>query len=111
MSGYSSTREVGNTTGGTWPIGELAHLSGVTSRTLRHYDAIGLLTPRGVGAGRRRVCGRGELLRLQQILVLRGLGVGAWGTSERRITPVIAKVGICTEDGLAGLVVSGAAPA
>jgi len=59
----------------TWTIGELAHTSGVTSRTLRHYDAIDLLAPSGVGAGGRRMYGRAELLRLQQVLVLRELGV------------------------------------
>ncbi|WP_258723846.1 MerR family transcriptional regulator [Cellulomonas sp. NS3] len=59
----------------TWTIGDLARLSGVTSRTLRHYDAIGLLAPVDVGAGGRRLYGRDELLRLQQILVLRELDV------------------------------------
>ena len=62
-------------TGETWTIGDLARLSGVTSRTLRHYDAIGLLAPVDVGAGGRRLYGREELLRLQQILVLRELDV------------------------------------
>ncbi|HEY8719354.1 MerR family transcriptional regulator [Pengzhenrongella sp.] len=64
-----------STSTSTWTIGELARLSGVTSRTLRHYDAIDLLAPRAVGAGGRRVYGRRELLRLQQILVLRELDV------------------------------------
>lgn len=59
----------------TWTIGDLARLSGVTSRTLRHYDAVGLLAPVDVGAGGRRLYGREELLRLQQILVLRELDV------------------------------------
>lgn len=59
----------------TWTIGDLARLSGVTSRTLRHYDAIGLLAPVDVAAGGRRLYGRDELLRLQQILVLRELDV------------------------------------
>jgi DNA-binding transcriptional MerR regulator len=59
----------------TWTIGDLARLSGVTTRTLRHYDAIGLLRPVGVGAGGRRLYGRDELLRLQQVLVLRELDV------------------------------------
>lgn len=58
-----------------WAIGEVARLSGVSSRTLRHYHAIGLLEPVGVAAGGRRVYGRAELLRLQQILLLRELGV------------------------------------
>ncbi|MCU1431691.1 MAG: MerR family transcriptional regulator [Actinotalea sp.] len=59
----------------TWAIGDLARLSGVTTRTLRHYDAIGLLEPVDVGPGGRRLYGHDELLRLQQILVLRELGV------------------------------------
>ena len=51
-------------------------MSGVTSRTLRHYDAIGLLPPAWVAADGRRHYGRKELLRLQRILLLRELGVG-----------------------------------
>lgn len=61
--------------GETWTIGDLARLSGVTTRTLRHYDAIGLLVPVDVAAGGRRLYGREELLRLQQVLVLRELDV------------------------------------
>ena len=59
-----------------WSIGELAKVSGVTSRTLRHYDAIGLLPPAWVAESGRRHYGREELLRLQQILLLRNLGLG-----------------------------------
>jgi DNA-binding transcriptional MerR regulator len=58
-----------------WTIDEVARLAGVTSRTLRHYDAIGLLHPAGVAAGGRRLYGRAELERLQEVLVLRELGV------------------------------------
>src|SRR5947209_2718065 len=60
----------------TWSIVEVARLSGVTARTLRHYDAIGLLPPAGVGANGYRLYGQDELLRLQEILVLRQLGLG-----------------------------------
>ncbi|WP_066587380.1 MerR family transcriptional regulator [Cellulomonas timonensis] len=67
--------ETGSVQDETWTIDEVTRLSGTTSRTLRHYDAIGLLTPCGAAAGGRRVYGRPELLRLQQILVLRELGV------------------------------------
>lgn len=63
------------TADGVWTIGEIARVSGVTSRTLRHYDAIGLLVPSGTAAGGRRVYDRDGLLRLQQILLLRELGV------------------------------------
>jgi DNA-binding transcriptional MerR regulator len=51
-------------------------MSKVTSRTLRHYDAVGLLTPAWVAADGRRHYGRAELLRLQRILLLRELGLG-----------------------------------
>ncbi|MDQ1513911.1 MAG: MerR family transcriptional regulator, thiopeptide resistance regulator [Microbacteriaceae bacterium] len=51
-------------------------MSGVTARTLRHYDDIGLLTPASVGGNGYRRYGDGELLRLQRILVLRALGLG-----------------------------------
>jgi MerR family transcriptional regulator, thiopeptide resistance regulator len=59
-----------------WSIAEVARMSGVTARTLRHYDAIGLLTPAYVGPDGRRFYETGELLRLQQILLLRELGLG-----------------------------------
>jgi DNA-binding transcriptional MerR regulator len=59
-----------------WSIAEVARMSGVTSRTLRHYDAIGLLRPAYVQASGQRFYETQELLRLQQILLLRELGVG-----------------------------------
>ncbi|MFF3537574.1 MerR family transcriptional regulator [Streptomyces sp. NPDC002466] len=59
-----------------WPTAEVARMSGVTARTLRHYDEIGLLPPAWVGSNGHRYYEEGELLRLQQILVLRALGLG-----------------------------------
>jgi DNA-binding transcriptional MerR regulator len=59
-----------------WSIAEVARMSGVTSRTLRHYDRIGLLAPAFVGGNGYRYYELEQLLRLQQILVLRELGVG-----------------------------------
>jgi len=59
-----------------YDIGKVARMSGVTSRTLRHYDDIGLLTPAWTGPDGRRHYGQAELLRLQHILVLRELGTG-----------------------------------
>ncbi|MEP7053679.1 MAG: TipAS antibiotic-recognition domain-containing protein [Actinomycetota bacterium] len=59
----------------SWPIEEVARLSGVTSRTLRHYDAVGLLPPAGVAANGHRCYERPQLLRLQEILLLRALGL------------------------------------
>ncbi|GAA4632536.1 MerR family transcriptional regulator [Actinoallomurus vinaceus] len=59
-----------------WSIAHVARMSGVTSRTLRHYDEIGLLAPAYVGVNGYRYYEEEQLLRLQQILVLRELGVG-----------------------------------
>lgn len=59
-----------------WTIHEVARSTGVTSRTLRHYHAIGLLHPARTALGGQRIYDRAGLLRLQRILVLRELGVG-----------------------------------
>ena len=59
----------------TWSIVEVARLAGVTSRTLRHYDDLGLVPPAHVGSNGYRYYGRPELLRLQEVLVLRELGL------------------------------------
>lgn len=57
-------------------IQELAKLAGTTSRTLRHYDEIGLLPPSSIGANGYRYYDERSLLRLQRILLLRELGLG-----------------------------------
>jgi DNA-binding transcriptional MerR regulator len=59
----------------TYTVKQLARLSGVSVRTLHHYDAIGLLKPASTGENRYRYYGREELLRLQDILFHRELGV------------------------------------
>ena len=59
----------------TWKTGQLAEASGLTVRTLRHWDAIGLLSPsRRTDAGHREY-GEPDLARLYQVLALRGLGL------------------------------------
>jgi len=58
-----------------WSIAEVARASGVTSRTLRHYHAIGLLVPARTAPNGRRYYEQEQLLRLQQILLLRDLGL------------------------------------
>ena len=57
-------------------------MSGTTSRALRHYDAVGLLPPAFVGPNGYRYYERGQLLRLQEILLLRELGVGLDAVAE-----------------------------
>lgn len=54
-------------------IGELARRSGISVRTLHHYDKIGLLKPAVGGGGEHRLYSKLELARLQRILALREL--------------------------------------
>ena len=56
-----------------WKIGELAKATGLTVRTLHHYDEIGLLVPERSPAGHRVYTDR-DVRRLYQILALRRLG-------------------------------------
>ncbi len=56
-----------------YTVKQLADLSGVSVRTLHHYDAIGLLVPAYVGDNGYRIYERAQVLRLQQILFYRQL--------------------------------------
>ena len=59
-----------------WSIQDIARLAGTTSRTLRHYDAVGLVTPSRVGDNGYRYYDSDALVRLQRVLLLRELGLG-----------------------------------
>ncbi|HEY5799183.1 MAG TPA: MerR family transcriptional regulator, partial [Burkholderiaceae bacterium] len=56
-------------------IGELAARSGVTVRTLHHYDSIGLLRPSTRSDSGYRLYGAADIARLHHILALRKLGL------------------------------------
>jgi DNA-binding transcriptional MerR regulator len=56
-------------------VKQLSSLAGITPRTLRHYDTIGLLKPSQVGANGYRYYGEDAVLRLQQILFYRELNL------------------------------------
>jgi len=56
-------------------IGALAKKSGVSVRTLRHYNAIGLLIPSQHTAAGYRLYALQDVQRLQQIRTLQGLGL------------------------------------
>lgn len=58
-----------------YTVQQLGRLSGVSVRTLHHYDRIGLLIPATVGENGYRYYGTAELLRLQQILLHREFGL------------------------------------
>jgi len=59
-----------------YSIQEIAKASGTTSRTLRHYDEIGILKPARVGSNGYRYYDDRALVRLQRVLLLRELGLG-----------------------------------
>ena len=58
-----------------YTINKLAKLSGITTRTLRHYDQIGLLTPTRSSSNGYRIYGEKEVDKLQHILFYRELGL------------------------------------
>jgi DNA-binding transcriptional MerR regulator len=57
-----------------WKIGELAKETGLTVRTLHHYDEIGLLVATSRSESDYRLYSPTDVERLQQILSLRQLG-------------------------------------
>ena len=59
-----------------WSIQQISRLAGTTSRTLRHYDAVGLVPPSRVGENGYRYYDELALVRLQRVLLLRELGLG-----------------------------------
>jgi DNA-binding transcriptional MerR regulator len=56
-------------------VGELSRLTGVTVRALRYYDEIGLVPPSARSDAGYRLYDDRDVLRLQQVLMLRELGV------------------------------------
>ena len=59
----------------TYLIKEVSELAGVSVRALHHYDDLGLLVPRGRTDAGYRLYDDEDLLRLQQILLGRELGL------------------------------------
>jgi DNA-binding transcriptional MerR regulator len=93
----------------TWTVGELADELGVTARTLRHYEAEGLVTPRR--AGTNRVYGVRDRARLRLILRGRRFGMtlpecreivdmydGATSSERRQLTALLGRLDEVTED-------------
>lgn len=57
-----------------WKVGQLAKRTGISVRTLHHYDQIGLLRPTHRTESGHRLYDRNDVVRLQQIVMLRQLG-------------------------------------
>lgn len=59
-----------------YTVQKLGQLAGVSTRTLRYYDEIGILKPARINSSGYRIYGQKEVDRLQQILFYRELDVG-----------------------------------
>lgn len=70
-----------------YTIQKLAHLSGVSTRTLRYYDQIGLLAPARRMESGYRIYGDKEVDALQQILFYRELGLELSAIKEMMESP------------------------
>ncbi len=68
-----------------YTVQKLGGMAGISTRTLRYYDEIGILKPARINSSGYRIYGRAEVDRLQQILFYRELGV-----SLESITNILA---------------------
>lgn len=59
-----------------YTVQKLSELAGVSARTLRYYDEIGILKPARINSSGYRIYGQKEVSKLQQILFYRELGMG-----------------------------------
>ncbi len=58
-----------------WKVGELAEATGLTVRTLHHYDEIGLLEPSTRTESGHRLYDEGDVQRFYRIVALRQIGL------------------------------------
>ncbi|MGI8349664.1 MerR family transcriptional regulator [Niallia circulans] len=65
-----------------YSIGEFAKLTGVTERTLRHYDQMELLKPSGYTKHGHRIYNNNSIAQLQKILLLKFLDLSLGEISE-----------------------------
>lgn len=68
-------------------IKEFAELTGVTVRTLRHYDALGLLKPHDINESGYRIYSHEEVEKMQHILFLKALGLPLKDIQQILIAP------------------------
>lgn len=73
MGGPAEERTSGAERGGRFRIGEAAERAGVSARTLRWYEEIGLLVPAGHSAGGARRYSQADIERIAHIRELQSL--------------------------------------
>ena len=86
-----------------YTINKLAKVAGVTTRTLRFYDEIGLLAPARISSNGYRIYGKKEIDRLQYILFYRELGRCRWRRSKISWNQRILTVSAALESHLSAL--------
>lgn len=52
-----------------YTVQKLGRIAGISTRTLRHYDKIGILKPARINSSGYRIYGQGKVDKLQQIVV------------------------------------------
>ncbi|MFB7140434.1 MerR family transcriptional regulator [Gottfriedia sp. NPDC056225] len=70
-----------------YTVQKLGHLAGISTRTLRYYDEIGILKPARINSSGYRIYGQAEVDRLQQILFYRELGMNLENIKEIVTSP------------------------
>lgn len=75
-----------------YTVQKLARLAGVSTRTLRYYDEIGILKPARISSSGYRIYGQKEVDLLQQIMFYRELGVSLPDIREILTSPDFDKV-------------------
>lgn len=75
-----------------YTVQKLGKMAGVSTRTLRYYDEIGILKPARINSSGYRIYGRNEVDRLQQILFYKELGVSLEGIREIITAPTFDRL-------------------
>lgn len=70
-----------------YTVQKLGRLAGISTRTLRYYDEIGILKPARINSSGYRIYGSEEVNRLQQILFYRALDVNLEQIKEIIMSP------------------------
>lgn len=70
-----------------YTIQKLGQIAGISTRTLRYYDEIGILKPARIKSSGYRIYGQNEVDKLQQILFYRELGVNLDGIKDILTSP------------------------
>ncbi len=65
-----------------YTVQKLGEMAGISTRTLRYYDEIGILKPARINSSGYRIYGQTEVDRLQQILFYRELGLSLEGIKD-----------------------------